>query len=200
MKRLFVLLAALAAISSIVAPSAFAQGGGTNGNLTCSSNIGSTWTEVAGNLNVPAGQTCVFWGHVAKNVTVDGRLKIGGSTVDGNVTVDPTGHLGSFGSTFGHDVNVIGGSFQSGNYGSTIKGTLAISGSTGDPNGGGAVQNGFWSEYGDSYVGSISYTNNAVPLYFQGPFTTHVLGSFTYSGSPALQGDMPDIQGQSNIS
>jgi hypothetical protein len=41
MKRLFVLLAALAAISSIAAPSAFASG---SGNLTCTGDMGSAIT------------------------------------------------------------------------------------------------------------------------------------------------------------
>jgi hypothetical protein len=205
MKRLFVLLAALAAISAIGASSAFAAGGD---NLTCTKDMGSTWQTVAGNLNVPAGATCNFWGSVGKNVTVDGNLKFSGSVAN-NVTVDPTGHMKAFGSWFGRDVNVTGGQFQSANSGSTIVGSLTITGSQGNP--GAGDMNGIWSEYSDTHIrGDLNYTGNAIPLYFQGgydqndghQFKTIVDGNLNYSGNafPAPQGGPLEVHGQSNIS
>jgi hypothetical protein len=101
---------------------------------------------VNGALDVPAGQTCKFMGEVTGPVTVEGTLYAFGSTFDSNVTVT-------------------GGHFQSANGGSTIKGSLNISGSDKSD------QNGIWSAYSDTHInGNINYDSNAGPLYFEGGF------------------------------
>jgi hypothetical protein len=127
MKKLIVLLAALAAISAIVAGSAFAGASPT----TCGSNdpqhAEQLHSTVLGNLTVPAGTWCVVGGNEIKGVA--------------NVY----GHLISFGATFDTNVVVDGGSFQGMNGYTTILGNLNISNSAGDPNSPmGGTQNGFW--------------------------------------------------------
>jgi hypothetical protein len=138
MKRLFVLFAALAALSTVAAANAFAAGGGTT---TCNSdwvNIPHPVTMVNGNLDVPAGATCKFSGEVTGNVTVEGTLA-------------------AFGAKFDKNVIVNGGRFGSANWGSTILGNLNISGSQGNP--GAGDLNGFWSEYSDSHIyGNVNYS------------------------------------------
>jgi hypothetical protein len=187
MTRLFVLFAALAALSTVVAANAFAAGGGTT---TCSTdwvNIPHPVTMVNGNLDVPAGTTCKFAGEVTGNVTVEGTLA-------------------AFGAQFDKNLIVNGGRFGSANWGSTILGNLNITGSQGNP--GAGDLNGFWSEYSDSHIdGNVNYSGNAIPLYFQGGYAadghqykTMVEGNFNYSGSPAPVGGPLEVHGQQNIS
>jgi hypothetical protein len=159
MKRLFVLLAALAATSAIVAGSALAAPYPTT---YCSTNMGTSWHEV-GNLTVNAGDTCRFWGHVAGTLTVNGRLIMDGSTIDGNTSVGTTGHLWTSNTHFKGNVGVNGGSIQFGNTPSTLDRNLGITNSTGDPNGGGSIDNGFWAPV--TIGGNFSYSNNYVPLF-----------------------------------
>jgi hypothetical protein len=169
MKRLFVLLAALAALSTVVAANAFAAGGG---NTTCNSDWVNTvgWVKVSGNLDVPAGATCKFSGEVTGNVTVEGDLRVFGSTFDKNVIVN-------------------GGQFQSGNYGSWIHGNLNITNSQGSYMAG--DQNGFWSDYSPSHIdGNVNLSGNQIPLYFQG--TTLIKGTINNDNTGAgITGQTP---------
>lgn len=159
MKRLLVALAAVAATSTIVAGSALAAPYSTT---KCDSNLGTSWQEV-GNLTVDAGQTCRFWGHVAGALTVNGRLVVDGSTIDGNTSVGTTGHLAASNTHFTGNIGVNGGSVQFINTPFWIHGNLGISNSTGDPNGGGSEMNGFWAPV--TVDGNFSYTNNYVSLF-----------------------------------
>jgi hypothetical protein len=181
MKRLFVLLAALAALSALAAGSAFAAGGTT----TCTDGQ-FIQTTISNNLDVPAGVFCRISGEVKGNVTVEGKLTAFGALFDKNVTVS-------------------GGQFTSGNYGSTILGNLTITGSQGCP--GCGDLNGFWLDYANSHVyGNVTLTGNVVPFYIQGTAnsTPHYLivdGNFTSSGT-VLTGDqtLVHVGGTTNIS
>jgi hypothetical protein len=166
MKRLFVLLAALAAVSAVVAGAGSAAP--TPTPCTYSGDPGYLpYQTVNGAMVVPAGQTCKFIGHVTGSVTVEkgALLKIFGSTIDGNVYVN-------------------GGHFQAANYGSTIRGSLNISGSDNSD------MNGIWTPYSDTHInGNINYDHNAGSLYFEGPFQTLIGGSLNVTGgSPAPTG------------
>jgi hypothetical protein len=171
-KRLFVLLAALAAMAAIVAGSALASNPG-GGTTTCNSDWTNTkgWVTVPNNLDVPAGTTCKFSGEVKGNVTVEGDLR-------------------AFGATFDNQVSVNGGQYQSANYGSWIHGNLSITNSQG--NYGAGDQNGFWNEYADTHVdGNVTLTGNQIPLYIQGPYHTLVKGSVNVISGAGLVGDSP---------
>jgi hypothetical protein len=163
MKRLFVLLAAIGAIVSIVA----ATGSAAPKPFSCTDSTDPStrpYQTVNGAMDVPAGAYCKFMGHVTGNVTVEGTLKAFGSTFDGNIYV-------------------VGGHYQADNGPSLIRGNLNISGSDNSD------QNGIWSPYGDTQInGSINYSNNAGPLYFQGPFSTLIGGSLNVTNSPAPTG------------
>jgi hypothetical protein len=175
MKRLLVLLAALAVTSTVVATSAFA--GGT-GSTTCSGDLGGQ--KITGNLVVPAGTVCGMWGEVTGNVTVQGVLKSFGATFDKNVTVD-------------------GGAFKSLNWGTTIKGNLTINNSAGDTNPNDTNANGFFAPYSPSHIfGNFTYTGNSAPLYV-GESTT-VDGNFTFNTNTSWL-DIPqlDVNGAKNI-
>jgi len=165
MKRLFVLLAALAATSAVVAGSAFAAPP-SYPNLTCTSDMSQGWQHV-NNLTVPAGTSCHFWGYVDGALTVNGTLGIDG-IVFGNTSVGATGHLHVWHSTLTGNVSVVGGSIQFDNGPSYVGGNLSISYSNGD-NSGGSNMNGFWQQ--TTIAGNFSYTNNYVPLYTGGGFS-----------------------------
>jgi hypothetical protein len=88
-------------------------------------------------------------------------------------------------------VYVTGGHFQSANQGSTIKGSLNITGSDNSD------MNGIWSEYSDSHInGNVNYDRNQGGLYFQGGFApdghqyrTFIGGKINLTGgSPAPTG------------
>jgi hypothetical protein len=163
-KRLFVLLAALAAVSAVVAGTSSAAP--KPYSCTDSTDPGTRpYLTVNGAMDVPAGTYCKFIGHVTGNVTVEGTLKVFGSTFDGNVTVT-------------------GGHFQAANYGSTIKSNLNISGSDNSD------QNGIWTPYSDTHInGNINYDSNAGSLYFEGPYQTLIGGKINLTGgSPAPTG------------
>src|SRR5262249_3521012 len=163
MKRLFVLLAALAATSAALAGNAFA--GGT-GSVSCTdaSLAGKTITS---NVTVPASAPCdLSWADVQGNVTVNGSLVTFGIThFAKNVSVQP------------------GGSFAAANWGVTIDGNLSFL------NPGTYSYNGFWGDYSTNEVkGNLSYTitsDTAYPqyqsplLYFGGG--VKVDGKFNYS-------------------
>jgi hypothetical protein len=151
MKKFFVLLAALAATSAVVAGSAFAAPYTTT---NCNSNMGTSWQEV-GNLTVNAGDTCRFWGHVAGALTVNGTHVMDGSTIDGNTSVGTTGNLWTSNTHFKGNVGVNGGQIQFDNTPSTLDRNLGISNSTG--------YNGFWAPV--TIKGNYSYTNNVHPAY-----------------------------------
>ena len=107
-------------------------------------------------------------GHATGSVTVEGTLKVFGSTFDGNVYV------------------VYGGHFQAANYGSWIHGNLNITGSDNSD------MNGFWSEYSDNHIdGNINLSGNQIPLYFQGQHQTLVKGSVNVLSGSGTNGDTP---------
>jgi hypothetical protein len=188
MKRLFVLLAALAATSAILAGAAVAAP--TPGPTTCPNAERGTTSfpdgfKIPANLTVPAGVDCrLGWGEV-----------VGVANVSGN--------LYTFGQVhFDKNVNVsAGGSFAASNWGVTIDQNLNIT----DPaaNSG----NGFWGDYSPNVVkGNVNYTITpeaaaAYPqyqwpyLYFGGPTTvskgvTYSVGSLL-SVRPFNQGSLP---------
>src|SRR5262245_30040495 len=187
MKRLFVVLAALAATAAIGATSAVAA---PTGSTTCGGtleNPGQITGTVEGNLTVPAGQWCnVGWPAVVK----------------GNANV--SGHLKSFGGTFKQNVTVDGGSFLAVNGGTTILGNLSITNSAGETDPSTFNGNGLWgAQWGNYIAGNFTYTGNSAPLYLGNPGEgqTVVGKNFTSSGNtswvsvPSLQ-----VKGQTNIS
>src|SRR5262249_10145707 len=154
MKRMFVVLAVLAAASGIGATSALAAG--SPGVTTCGGTLASPGQingTVEGNLKVPAGTWCsVGWPAVIK----------------GNAIVN--GHLKSFGGTFNQNVNVDGGSFQAVNGGTTILNNLSITNSAGDPDPSTFNGNGLWgADWGNYIGGNFNYTGNSAPLYVGNP-------------------------------
>jgi hypothetical protein len=159
MKKLLVLLAALAATSAIVAGSALAVPSPFPNVSSCSGVTGQ-WQEV-NNLTIQPGESCFFWGYVHGTLTVNGTLGLDGIAFN-NTSVGATGHLRVFHSTLTGNVGVTGGSIQFDNGPSTVGGNLSISGSTsGQP--GGANMNGFWQP--TSIGGNFSYLGNYIPLY-----------------------------------
>jgi hypothetical protein len=162
MKRLFVLLAALAAVSSVVVGSAFAGGG----NTVASCNAGNNYTVqgASNNVDVPAGTFCYLLGEFQGNVSVEG-------------------YAVPLGTKFDRNVNVTGGTIAIGGSGADIKGNLNISGSHGFA---GVPYNTLRADYASITIeGNLNYTGNFVPLYVgtTGSFNVHVIGNFTYSGN-----------------
>jgi len=157
------------------------------GSTTC--NTGSdSWSNltIETNLSVPAGAT----------------FRLSGVKVMGNVSV--AGDLLANGVTFYKNVSVDGGSLQVGSWGATFRGNLSINNSPGSQVAGGAVQDGFWTAYADTYVCrnfsysyDLTYTGPKYAFYIQngdGQGNSHnvfVVGSFTVSNSPAPNGDAP---------
>jgi hypothetical protein len=149
-------------------------------------NTGGGWWNgpnlITANLVVPAGAICRMSGvEVQGTTSVNGTLYTIGSTFDGNVGVD-------------------GGCLTTANQGNTFEKNVSITNSPGCWGLGGATQNGFWSPYSPTTIGgSLSYVNNAVPLYIgYGPTT--VGGDFTYSGSPCAPDSWPtSVGGNSKV-
>ena len=108
MKRLIVLLAALAAVSAVIAGSALAGGGNTV--ATCNAGNNYTLTGSSSNLDIPAGTFCYLVGEYQGNVSVEGYAAPAGATFDKNV-------------------NVTGGTITTVDHGAHILGNLNISGS-----------------------------------------------------------------------
>jgi hypothetical protein len=187
MKRLFVLLAALAAVSVVVTGSAFA---GAPGTTTCGGPLadpGQISGTVEGNLNVPAGTWCnVGWPAVIK----------------GNAIVN--GHLKSFGGTFNQNVTIDGGSFLALNGGTTILKNLSITNSAGDPDPSTFNGNGlFGAQYGNYIGGNFNYNGNSAPLYVGNPGEPNtVVGKNFTSSANTSSVSVPSLQvtGQTNIS
>jgi hypothetical protein len=160
-KKLFILLGVLAATSAIIAGTASAAPFTTT---TCTSDLtqgGTNWMEV-GNLTVPAGSTCHFWGYVDGALTVNGSLMLDG-TVFGNASVGTTGHLKVSNGHFQGNLGVTGGSLKFINQASSVTRNLSISQSTGDIDPNDTNMNGFWAPV--TVGGNFSYTGNYVPLY-----------------------------------
>ena len=138
MKRLFVLLAALAALSTVIAASALAGGG--NAVPSCNAANNYTVNGSSSNLDIPAGTFCYLVGEFQGNVTVEGYAAPAGATFDKNVIVN-------------------GGTISTVNHGADIKGNLNISGSHGDPVAG--LANILKAEYNDVTIeGNLNYTGN----------------------------------------
>jgi hypothetical protein len=163
MKRLFVLLAALAATSAIVAGSAFAG----SGTFTCGGTSDNPQviadTITASNLDVPAGTVCnIVHGEVTGTVTVEGQLNAYGSWNGPPVKFDKT-------------VTVDGGTINVGNGGINVLGNLTIKNSAGN-----SIIN---TETGASTIGgNLTFTNNSGHL-FVGYGWTNVAGTFSWSGN-----------------
>src|SRR6516225_5925906 len=81
MKRLFVLLAALAATSAIVAGGALAGGNGTT-TANCNSGNGYTLYGSSANLDIPAGMFCYLYGEYQGVVSVEGYAARAGALSD----------------------------------------------------------------------------------------------------------------------
>ncbi len=179
MKRLFVLLAALAALSTVIAASALAGGG--NAVPTCNAANNYTVNGSSSNLDIPAGTFCYLVGEFQGNVTVEGYASPAGATFDKNVIVS-------------------GGTISTVNHGADIKGNLNISGSHGDPVAG--LANILKAEYNDVTIeGNLNYTGNFVPLIIQGPYNVNVKGTFNYSGNTTPWAGSPTFfAGKSSIS
>lgn len=162
MKRLFVVLAVLAATSAIVAGNAFAGGG----SATCTSTIQDKVTN--SNLDVPAGAVCtIVHGEVTGNVTVEGQLNVYGSMGSGGTPVQ-----------FDKNVTVDGGTINVGNGGINVAQNLTIQHSAG--------QNIINTESGASHIGSnLIFTDNTGSL-FVGYEPTLVKGNFNWSGNTTL--------------
>jgi hypothetical protein len=185
LKRLFVLLAALAALSAVIAGSAFAGGGTT----TCTG--GQITGPINNNLDIPAGARC-FVGYPTE--------------VKGNVTVE--GSLISFGATFDKNVTVTGGTFKAENGGTTILGNLTITGSAGDPTDprGDFPGNGLWGVQPPdgplnaiNISGNVTYTGNSAPFYVGNQ--VFVGGNFTSSLNTSwVDATLLHVGGQKNIS
>ncbi len=176
MKRLFVLLAALAALSTVIAASALAGGG--NAVAACNAGNNYTMTGSSSNLDIPAGTFCYLVGEYQGNVTVEGYAAPAGATFDKNVIVN-------------------GGTITTVNHGAHILGNLNITGSTG------AVgANELKAEYNDVTIdGNLNYTGNFVPLFVEGTFKVIVKGTFNYSGNTTPWAGSTQLQaGKSNIS
>jgi hypothetical protein len=166
MKKLFVLLGVLAAVSAVIA----AAGSAAPTPTTCNYSgdpAALGYQTVNGAMVVPANTVCKFMGHVT-----------------GSVTVQPGAFFKIFGSTIDGSVNVNGGHFQADNYGSTIKGNLNISGSDNSD------VNGIWTPYSDTHInGNINYDNNAGGFLFQGAYNTLIGGKLNLTnGSPGPSG------------
>jgi hypothetical protein len=171
MKKLIVLLAALAATSAIAAGSAIAAPA-----TKCVGDMSAAtgWSEVNGNLTVDPGTSCTFHGHVTGTLTVNGSMMMDGSWIDGNTSVSSTGHLKVSNTHFAGNVGVDGGSLKFINTPSwigmkawdttsTTTKNLSITNSTGDIDPNDTNMNGFWAPV---YIsGNFSYTNNYVPLF-----------------------------------
>jgi hypothetical protein len=159
------------AVAALAAPSAALASGSTTPCPNADRNTTSfaDGTVIPNALNVPAGVTCRLGNmEVQGNVTVAGNLVVNGTTFDGNV-------------------NVNGGTFAAINWGTHIKGNLAITNSQGDHY---TANNGLWSDYAPSVIdGGFSYTGNDGWFYAEGSNTIH--GKFTYSGN-----DHPYVSGQ----
>jgi hypothetical protein len=185
MRRLFILLAALAATAAIGATGALAAPPGVT---TCGSTDPYTPQQihgtVDGNLNVPAGTWCVLgWPAVIKGV----------------VTVQ--GHLKAFGVTFNQNVIVDGGSFKAENGGTTILGNLSIKHSVPFSDPGDAEINGLWGP-GNHIAKNLIYQDNFVGFYVGnlGEGQTIVDGNFNASGNPWIYTPSLTVSGQTNVS
>jgi hypothetical protein len=193
MKRFALIAALLGAIGLAVAGIASAAGGGST---TCDNSHQFGQVTITGNLNVPAGQTCV----------------LSGTHVTGNISVGAGATLHTFGFTADGNVTVSGGFFVDNNYGFTILGNLTIDGSQGACC---SANNGFWSNYTRSYIGkNFNYTNNLGWFYAEGGTTPPWLGgdgndswsegatvggNFLYSGNARpYQGGL-NVKGTSNV-
>jgi hypothetical protein len=128
---------------------------------------------VKGNIDIPKGAV-VFAGagtEVTGNVTVEGNLKVAGTTFDKNVYVD-------------------GGSLTVINQGINVKHNLEIVGSAGDPTS--DNMNGFYNDAGTSHIGgTFSYLGNSAPLYvgLNGGPTGTVAHNFVYGDNTGSLGD-----------
>lgn len=162
MKRLFVLLAAFAAITAVVAGNAFAGGGSTTCNTTY------TDQTISSNLDVPAGAVCtITHGEVTGNVTVEGQLNVYGSMGSGGAPVK-----------FDKNVTVNGGTINVGNGGINVAQNLTIQNSAG--------QNIINTESGASHIGqNLVFTNNTGSL-FVGYGPAYVSGNFNWANNTTL--------------
>jgi hypothetical protein len=167
MKRLFALLAALAAMATIVAGSALAGGG----SATCNGTIKDQVTT--SNLDVPAGAVCkIVHGEVTGNVTVEGQLIVFGSMGSGAAPVQ-----------FDKNVTVNGGTINVGNGGINVAQNLTIQNSAGDSNIN--TQNGT-PDNGTSHIGSnLIFTNNTGHLWV-GYGQTVVSGNFNWANNTTV--------------
>jgi hypothetical protein len=179
MKRLFVLLAALAATSAIVAGGALAGGNGTT-TANCNSGNGYTLYGSSANLDIPAGMFCYLYGEYQGVVSVEGYAAPAAATFDKNV-------------------NVNGGTIVAVNGTTEFKGNLNITGSHGVPGVIGA--NGFVTDWGTVAIdGNLNYFGNFVPLIVG--HTANVKGTFNYSGNtyPWDASQPLNVTGSSTIS
>lgn len=159
MKRVFVVLAVLAAASSVFASSAFAGGGNTVASCNASTGYFLNGSSVSGNLDIPAGTFCYLTGEFKGVVTVEGFAAPWGATFDKNVIVN-------------------GGWLAATGPGAHFTGNLNISGS----NYGMSGVNALFADYAPITIdGNLNYTGNSVPLQVTGPVT--VKGTFNYSGN-----------------
>jgi hypothetical protein len=179
MKRLFVLLAALAATSAILAGSAFAGGNGTT-IAKCDSTTGYflDGSTVPGNLDIPAGTFCLLTGEFKGVVNVEGYAAPWGATFDKPVNVDGGWLIAQSGTTeFKSNLNITGS-----NYG--MEGV-----------------NGLFADSPITIDGNLNYTGNSIPLMVRGPQTVTVKGTFNYSGNTVPWGGSSALHfGNSSIS
>jgi hypothetical protein len=180
MKRLFVLLGVVAAMSAIVVTSAMAAPAVPSTTI-CTGSMDDA--KIEGNLKVPAGAVFGIWGTVKGNAEVEGVLK-------------------SYGTTFEKNVTVNGGAFKALNWGTTIKGNLTINNSAGDTNPNDTNANGFFSVYSPSHIyGNFNYNGNSAPLVGTHESDTTVDKNFNFSNNTSWQDTAPmQVNGQTNIS
>jgi hypothetical protein len=181
MKRFFALLTALAAVSAVVAATAFAGGNGTT-IATCNASTGYflNGASVPGNLDIPAGTFCYLTGEFKGVVSVEGYAAPWAATFDKNVNVN-SGWVVALGP------------------GAEFMGNLNISGS----NYGMSADNALFADYAPITIhGNLNYTGNSVPLLVTASHPVVVNGNFNYSGNtvPWNASQPLTVQGQSNIS
>jgi hypothetical protein len=169
MKKIIAAATSLVAIAALAVPAVSmaakttdASGNTTaaNGDVTCRGDLSA---NVAGDLNVPAGQTCRIVGWIS---------------IDGDTTVQ--GNLHTFGQVeFDGKVRVNGGTFVVSNWGVHIHGSLKIVNSVGDNT---TANNGFWSDYSPTVIdGKFTYTGNNGWFYAEGQNT--IYGKTTIGGN-----------------